>query len=179
MYPIQTYVNFQSMIFLKKFVSATFNHYLHGHAKLREQKNLQQRFANYPTQIDPLGLNGNFLKSLLKLFWPMYLPSLDGKKTGKKLLEGIKEPLVLLIYTTFRYRKDLYIHILCKNIWKAFPGLQYACNLRTKYTFPELIFSKHMLQNETILKKSTSDEREWGDILEVLVNNIKENININ
>ena len=46
----------------------------------------------------------------------MYLPSLDGKKTGKKLLEGIKEPLVLLIYTTFRHRKDLYIHILCKNI---------------------------------------------------------------
>ena len=116
MYPIQTDVDFQSMIFLGKFVSTTFDHYLHGHAKLWKQKNLQQRFANYPTQIDPLGLNGNFLKSLLKLFWPMNLPSLDGKKTGKKLLEGIKEPLVLLIYTTFRHRKGLHIHILPKDV---------------------------------------------------------------
>ena len=34
-------VAFQNMVFLVKFVSATFNHYLHGHAKFWEQKILQ------------------------------------------------------------------------------------------------------------------------------------------
>ena len=39
----------------------------------------------YPTQTDPLGLNGNFFKKLLKSFWPMCLPPLDPKKTGKNV----------------------------------------------------------------------------------------------
>ena len=51
----------------------------------------------------------------------MYLPSLDPKKTGKKLLEGIKEPLVLFIYTKYRHGKGLHIPKCflsqkCKNV---------------------------------------------------------------
>ena len=71
MYPAQIDAVFQNMIFLGKFVSTTFNHYLHGHAKFWKQKILRQRFAKYPTQIEPLGLNGNFFRSFLK---SLYLP---------------------------------------------------------------------------------------------------------
>ena len=87
------------------------------------------------------------------------------------MLEEIKEPLVLFIYTKYRHGKGLHIPKCslsqkCKNVWKKFPGLQYAYNLRIKYTFPEYVFHNHMLQNEAILRKSISDERKWGEMLE-------------
>ena len=72
-------------------------------------KIFQQRLARYPTQIDPPGLNGDFLKNLLKSFWLKCLPSPDPEKIGKKLLEWIKEPLVLFVYTRYRQGKGLHI----------------------------------------------------------------------
>ena len=45
---------------------------------------------------------------------------------------------------------------MCLNIYQ-----------KEKYTFPEFIFRNHMShENEAILRKSTSDEKKWGETLE-------------
>ena len=68
MHPAQIYVVFQN-IFLGKFDSTTFNHYLHSHANFRNKKFFNKRWQG----IDSLDLNRIFFKKLLKSFWPMYL----------------------------------------------------------------------------------------------------------
>ena len=49
----------------------------------------------------------------------------------------------------------IYLSVLSVKNVKMFE----ACNLRIKYTFPKFIFRNQMLQNEAILRKSISDER--------------------